>query len=298
MSLLIYNSNTNNNNQNRLCIFSNYTRCQHSMKSSHPFEIICSYHMNEIFSMAMKEDTLFFYSTNKVVCRKQVLSSVPNNKKLLPFPIKISPENEEGKICILDENRLYTIVREFIMELNLNEIDEKINDIIYLICGLITNGTCMLAPNVGVQLGSYMSFLANYHQAESLKLAWANIKVRCHSNGNTFLYPMTNLPMIYLLLLSYVEASTVRTTTNAQSMISIPANIYLDLDRHAFVLSNIDDPINSFCLNKEGATYTSPLILAGERQVTTSGWPSLFNRSIFGSGSNMGHPRLINFCTN
>lgn len=283
-------------NSNRICVFSNYSRCQNSIKSSNPFGIICPDHMHELFSMAMKEDTLI-YPTHKAVCRKQVISSIPNSKKLLPFPIKIDPPNENGKICILEDTKMYTIVREFVNELNLTEVDERINEVIFLICGLITNGTCMMAPGIGPQLGTYMSFLASYHQAESLKLMWRNIKVRCIStnNNNDFLYPMTKLPMIYLILLAYVETSKVK-TTNGESMLCIPANIYLDIDRQAFVLSNIDDPINPICLNKESATYTSPLILAGEREVDTSGWPSLFNRSLFGSGNTLGHQRLLRVC--
>ena len=155
----------------------------------------------------------------------------------------------------------------------------------------------MMAPSVGTQLGSYMSFLSDYPQAEALKLMWQNISIRCIFNDphRNILLPMIQLPTIYLILLAYVELSTVKTTQGG-SIVSAPANIYLDMDSHAFVLCNFDDPIQPIALNKENSTYASPLILAGERQIETSGWPSLFNRGIFGSGSNLGHRPLLRIC--
>ena len=289
---MVYNND--NMGSNKICIFSSYSRCQNPTRGSNPFAIICPYHINILFFMGMHEDLLSFPDGNKIF-RKQVLSNIPNNKKLLPAPLKIDPPAENGKVCILDDIKMLAIVREYVHGLNLTESEARKQEVVYLICGLITNGTCMLGPTVGIQLGAYMSFLAGYNNGDTLKLMWRNTKIMCICQGQHFLYPMSELPSIYQILLAYVELSTIKMSQGGPQYAMMP-NIILDLDKNAFVLVNIDDPVQPIALNKDNATYTSPLILAGERSTDTGNWPSLFNRGIFGSAMHFGHQRPMRMC--
>ena len=279
-----------------ICLFVNYSRCQNSTRGVQPFGIICPYHMNLIFLMSMKEDLLAF-NNYKTIYKKQILSYISNSKKLLPFPLKIHPEDENGEPCFLDgDGQMYTLVREWLNEINLTEPADRIEEIVCLICGLITDGRYMFSPSLGPQLGEYMTFLNDTINKEMLKSIWNNVKVRCIRGNNHFLYPMLKLPKIYQILLTYIEVSTVKITDPAIgiTMLCFPPNIILDLDRKAFILINIDHPIYPIALNKENATFCTPLILAGERTIETGA--TLFNRGSFSTGTTFGQQRLMKVC--
>ena len=289
-----------NNNSPSVCLFQTLNRCQNSTRGPSPFGIICPYHMNQLFQMNMKEDIISF-PDRKVVRRIQVISNIPNSKKLLPFPITIDPAHESGEICFLDNVQMYSSVREFVHEINLSESVEKIEEVICLLCCLISDGRGYMfgpSPSLGQQLGHYMSFLGpNTLGTEMLKLMWKNVKVRCTKGDTNFLYPMTKLPIIYQILLAYVELSTVTTNVGTSSIVSLPANIFLDLDKQAFVLTNIDDPVQPIALNKDNATFCSPLILSGERITEkSSSYPSLFNRGVVTNGIACGQHSLFRVC--
>lgn len=228
------------------------------------FGCFCTKHMRLMFGMDCVEDTIVTKRYTKTIL-KQVFT-LPTNNIILPFPYKIT---EDGKFCLL-RSEANDIISQYVSQLPIQ--DDASGQVRKRIAALWLS-FCMsgyfVTENIGGSAGLFQDYIKSAQAYYDSK--FNNCFIDIYGLGQPASGALNDFPIIYKILLQYVEFSTIKrredvNPNNAdQEMRTFQPNLILDLEKRAFVIVN-DTNSETVCYKTDKGTFASPIIIAGTRQ--------------------------------
>uniref|UniRef100_A0AAU8GBW1 Uncharacterized protein n=1 Tax=Faxonius propinquus nudivirus TaxID=3139431 RepID=A0AAU8GBW1_9VIRU len=246
------------------CMFAGALTCGSRMSGTKA-SIVCDLHFDKIFRMKVQDD-LLVSSSGQITPTKLVFTEDPGDpSNVMPFPFKFTNNNTE--LC-LDDNALIGLIHNFIVSnSNLRHVQqEDIDRIVHILATWISSGQYVNLAS-GNSPMDFLQFTYAYenHLQKSWEKCWITVM---DDNQSTFNFPMSKMPIFYQVLFDHMECSTIKSSNASIPIIGIPPNIVLNSKEMKFVTLKTDGP-NKIFLHKDGATFASPIIMAGVREVAS-----------------------------
>lgn len=222
---------------------------------------ICANHFRLLFNMEIVHDTLITFSGQKQYKTKQVLTGPTEN--IIPFPFRYV----EDKFCLV-KPQLESSFREHIQRIP-TKSDADRHKLLRLVQGMLLNTYVMInnARDICVQLAAIGEYLSEHAGALSVRTDTIQINVKTAANQYTNV-SLSKFPVFYRLVLYYMEASIITVPAVGAGAVAtnhyLPWNVEVDAVtgyiRHRALASPYDT-----CIQKDDATWASPLIVRGTR---------------------------------